>query len=58
MAVTSCGFNAFHQYKGGDLWGWSQDKYMPRIADRYDKDHGVIMGAVAPKGNIGYAIGW
>jgi dienelactone hydrolase len=56
VAVTSCGFNAFHQYKGGDLWGWSQDKYMPRIADRYDKDPGKmpfdfseVLGAIAPR---------
>ena len=34
---------------------WSNGKTM---GIRYDKDHGVIMGAVAPKGNIGYAIGW
>lgn len=56
VAVTSCGFNAFHQYKGGDLWGWSQDKYMPRIAGRYDKDPGKmpfdfseVLGAIAPR---------
>ena len=34
---------------------WSNGKTM---GIRYDKDRGVIMGAVAPKGNIGYAIGW
>ncbi|MEE8442642.1 MAG: gamma-glutamyltransferase family protein [Dehalococcoidia bacterium] len=25
---------------------------------RYDKEHGTIHGACAPKGNIGYALGW
>ena len=35
--------------------GWSNGKVM---GIRYDKAQGVIMGAVSPKGNIGYAIGW
>jgi len=34
---------------------WSNGKVM---GIRYDKARGVIMGAVSPKGNIGYAIGW
>ncbi len=36
--VTSCGFNSFHKYYGGDLTGWSHRGYMPRIATVYDKD--------------------
>jgi dienelactone hydrolase len=36
--VTSCGFNAFPKYYGGNLAGWSHRGYMPRIADRYGKD--------------------
>jgi dienelactone hydrolase len=36
--VTSCGFNSFYKYKGGDLTGWSHKGYMPRIADEYDRD--------------------
>jgi len=36
--VTSCGFNAFHHYYGGDLTGWSHQGYMPRIAEVYGKD--------------------
>ena len=36
--VTSCGFNAFGHYYGGDLAGWSSDRYMPRIRDRYACD--------------------
>lgn len=36
--VTSCGFNAFPKYYGGDLAGWSHRGYMPRIAERYGKD--------------------
>jgi dienelactone hydrolase len=36
--VTSCGFNSFKKYKGGNLAGWSHKGYMPRIADRYASD--------------------
>ena len=36
--VTSCGFNSFYKYKGGDLTGWSHKGYMPRIAEHYGKD--------------------
>ncbi|MGA9351418.1 MAG: gamma-glutamyltransferase family protein [Anaerolineae bacterium] len=35
--------------------GWVNGKVM---GIRYDKAHGVILGGVAPKGNIGYALGW
>ena len=56
VVVTSCGFNAFAQYMGGDLWGWGQDKYMPRVADVYGKDpekmpfdFSEILGAIAPR---------
>ncbi|NLT43268.1 MAG: prolyl oligopeptidase family serine peptidase [Anaerolineae bacterium] len=37
-AVTSCGFNSFRKYYGGDLTGWSHRGYMPRIADVYGRD--------------------
>jgi gamma-glutamyltranspeptidase/glutathione hydrolase len=35
--------------------GWVNGKVM---GIRYNKAHGVILGGVAPKGNIGYALGW
>ena len=38
VVVTSCGFNSFQKYKGGDLTGWSHRGYMPRIAEIYSKD--------------------
>jgi dienelactone hydrolase len=54
--VTSCGFNAFPKYRGGDLTGWSSDKYMPRIAARYEKDprrmpfdFTEVLAALAPR---------
>ncbi|HYM12588.1 MAG TPA: alpha/beta fold hydrolase [Bryobacterales bacterium] len=36
--VSSCGFNSFKKYYGGNLTGWSHKGYMPRIAERYGKD--------------------
>jgi len=54
--VTSCGFNSFRSYKGGDLEGWSHKGYMPRIATVYGKsaikmpfDFTEILGALAPR---------
>ncbi len=38
VMVTSCGFNSFAKYYGGDLTGWSHAGYMPRIAELFDKD--------------------
>ena len=34
---------------------WSNGKVM---AIKYDEQHNTIWGAVAPKGEVGYAIGW
>ena len=36
--VTSCGWNSFAKYYGGNLKGWAQDRYMPRIATEYGGD--------------------
>lgn len=38
VAVSSCGFNSFHKYYGGNLKGWTSDRYMPRIASKYGND--------------------
>ncbi len=38
VMVSSCGFNSFAKYYGGDLTGWSHKGYMPRIVDVYGKD--------------------
>jgi dienelactone hydrolase len=53
--VTSSGFDSFHDYMDGDLTGWCQDRYMPRIRDVYDKnpsklpfDFSEVVAAVAP----------
>lgn len=54
--VTSCGFNSFFKYQGGDLTGWSHAGYMPRIASRYGNDpkqmpfdFGEVLAAIAPR---------
>jgi dienelactone hydrolase len=54
--VTSCGFNSFSKYKGGDLTGWSHKGYMPRIAEIYLKDPArmpfdftEVLAALAPR---------
>ncbi len=33
--VTSCGFTSLSRYYGGNLKGWTSDRYMPRVASRY-----------------------
>lgn len=56
VAVTSCGFNAFPKYYGGNLAGWSHAGYMPRIASNYGKDpkkmpfdFPEVLAALAPR---------
>lgn len=54
--VTSCGFNAFEDYYGGNLKGWTSDRYMPRIATEYGSDPArmpfdfpEVLAAIAPR---------
>ncbi len=54
--VSSCGFNSFFKYNGGDLTGWSHRGYMPRIAFLFDKepakmpfDFSDVLSAIAPR---------
>ena len=56
VAVSSCGFNAFPKYMGGDLTGWSHRGYMPRIAELYHRnpaempfDFTEVLAAIAPR---------
>jgi dienelactone hydrolase len=56
VMVSSCGFNSFFKYYGGDLKGWSHKGYMPRIADMYGKDpnqmpfdFAELVAALAPR---------
>ena len=54
--VTSAGFNTFAKYYGGNLKGWTSNRYMPRIAsvylsrpDRVPFDFTEVLGALAPR---------
>lgn len=54
--VTSCGFNSFEKYFGGNLAGWSSKFYMPRIAAKYGNspaqmpfDFPEVLAALAPR---------
>jgi dienelactone hydrolase len=54
--VTSCGFNSFFKYYGGDLTGWSHAGYMPRIRTAYGCDpkqmpfdFTEVLAAIAPR---------
>jgi hypothetical protein len=40
--VSSCGFNSFRQYAGGNLAGWSHAGYMPRLRSRHGADPGRV----------------
>lgn len=56
VVVTSSGFDSFADYKGGDLTGWCQMRYMPRIETMYGKDPAKlpfdfpeVLAAIAPR---------
>jgi dienelactone hydrolase len=54
--VSNCGFTSFAKYYGGNLKGWTSDRYMPRIASVYDLqpdnvpfDFPEVVAAFAPR---------
>ncbi|MGE3804692.1 MAG: alpha/beta hydrolase [Gemmataceae bacterium] len=54
--VSCCGFNAFPKYYGGNLKGWSSNRYMPRIDTVYECnpkkmpfDFPEVVAALAPR---------
>lgn len=56
VAVTSCGFCSFETYYGGNLKGWTSDRYMPRIASQFGNDpkrvpfdFDDVLGAIVPR---------
>jgi hypothetical protein len=54
--VSSCGFDSYLDYMGGDIRGWTSTRYMPKLLeyrDRLDEipfDFHEILGAIAPRG--------
>jgi dienelactone hydrolase len=54
--VSNCGFNSFPRYYGGNLKGWTSDRYMPLIARKYEAkpekmpfDFPEVVAAFAPR---------
>ena len=55
VVVTSCAFDSFVDYMDGDITGWTQERYMPRLADYRRRvaevpfDFAELIGALAPR---------
>lgn len=51
VVFSSCGFDSFADYMGGDLSGWRQQRYLPRLAglDRPPFDFDQLLAALAPR---------
>lgn len=56
VVVTSSGFDSFADYMNGNLSGWCQTRYMPRIETVYGKDPAKlpfdfpeVLAAIAPR---------
>jgi dienelactone hydrolase len=54
--VSNCGFTSFPKYYGGNLKGWTSDRYMPRIAHEFELkpekvpfDFPEVVAALAPR---------
>lgn len=53
--VSSCGLDSFVDYKNGDITGWTQDRYMPKLKDyarQLDQvpfDFPEMIAALAPR---------
>lgn len=55
VIVSSCGFDSYLDYKDGNIAGWTQERYMPRLAsyakrlDEIPFDFYELIGALAPR---------
>lgn len=55
VIVSSCGFDSFLDYKGGDLRGWNQERYMSRMGSHLGKaaevpfDFYELIACLAPR---------
>jgi dienelactone hydrolase len=52
VVVSSCGFDSFADYKGGDIRGWTSERYMPRLAQfspNIPFDFPEVIAAIAPR---------
>jgi dienelactone hydrolase len=55
VVVSSCGFDSFVDYMGGDIRGWTSERYMPRLLEYQRRlaeapfDFPELLGALAPR---------
>ena len=55
VIVTSCGFDSFLDYQGGNITGWTSERYMPRLLNYQPRlaeipfDFHELLGALAPR---------
>lgn len=55
VVVTSCAFDAFVDYMNGDIRGWVQNRYLPRLKEYLGRpadipfDFHELVGALAPR---------
>lgn len=55
VIVSSCGFDSFLDYKGGDIRGWNQERYMSKMANYLGKpaelpfDFYELIACLAPR---------
>jgi len=56
IIVSSCGWTPFHDYYGGNIKGWTSDRYMPLLKTRYELDPNrvpfdfyEVVAALAPR---------
>ena len=53
VVVSSCGFDSFRDYMDGNIKGWTQERYMPKLRDHplaeIPFDFPELLGALAPR---------
>ena len=53
VIISSCGFDSFVDYMGGEISGWTSDRYMPKLLDyprgEYPFDFAEVLAALAPR---------
>lgn len=56
VIVSSCGWCPFHDYYGGKIAGWTSDRYMPLLKDKYELNPDLVpfdfyelVAALAPR---------
>jgi Dienelactone hydrolase family len=53
VVASSCGFDSFRDYMNGNIKGWTQERYMPRLANyplaEIPFDFYELIGALAPR---------